>query len=547
MKLNTKQYLLQIIVVGAVVNTIILTPFFNKDAMIIPKLIVMFTLASFFLPLIYLNRKVLFQNTYLKILVLSNLILLIHSVIILILSDAPIEQQIFGRTGRGLGLITIVSLSVLTLAIAVLFEKDSPKKLLSGLILSGVISSLYSIGQSFGFDLLKWDSRTNGVIGTLGNPNFQSAFAAMIIVPAIMYWGGNSKKLYLSILLPMVFIYTIYRTQSTQGIVASFFAVSATLVIFLWYKSKRLFIVTTISGFVAGLLAIAGMLNFGPLSDYLYKVSVQSRGDFWRSAFSTANAHPFFGVGLDSFGDYSLKYRDLTAANHSFAEYTDNAHNFFLEQAATGGYIFAIINSLVIFLVLFSFYKIQKINKKFDPLIASLFASWLAFQSTSVITPGSLATMIWNALISGAIIGQAASLSKTSVVTSPPSGISFKLGPSMLFAIAGFAILLPMFNTDRMLLEGMQNRDANLVMKATTSYPESTVRYSLIGRELLNSGLNVQALEVAQSGIKFNPNSAALWALILVNPSASLDERINAKIKIIELDPLNKEVRNFTP
>ena len=48
MKLNTKQYLLQIIVVGAVVSTLILTPFFNKDAMIIPKLIVMFTLASFF-------------------------------------------------------------------------------------------------------------------------------------------------------------------------------------------------------------------------------------------------------------------------------------------------------------------------------------------------------------------------------------------------------------------------------------------------------------------------------------------------------------------
>jgi hypothetical protein len=93
----------------------------------------------------------------------------------------------------------------------------------------------------------------------------------------------------------------------------------------------------------------------------------------------------------------------------------------------------------------------------------------------------------------------------------------------------------------------MQKRDANLVMNATTSYPESTVRYSLIGQELLSSGLNVQALEVARSGVKFNPNSAALWSLILVNPIATLDERINAKSKIIELDPLNKEVRNFTP
>jgi len=547
MKLHSKKYLFQIIIVGAVINTIILTPFFNKDAMIIPKLIVMFSLASFFLPLIYLNQKLLFQNTYLKILVISNLILLIQSVIVLILSDAPIEQQIFGRTGRGLGLITIISLSVLTLAIALLFEKDSSKKLLSGLILSGFISSLYSVGQSFGFDLLKWDSRTNGVIGTLGNPNFQSAFAAMTIVPAIMYWGGSRKKLYVSTLLPIFFIFTIYRTESTQGVVAGLFAITATLVIFLWYKNKGLFIVTTISGLFAGVLAIAGMLNFGPLSDYLYKVSVQSRGDFWRSAFSAANAHPFFGVGLDSFGDFSLKYRDLTAVNHSFAEYTDNAHNFFLEQAATGGYIFAIINSIVIFLVLFSFYKIQKFNKKFDPVITSLFASWLAFQSTSVISPGSLATMLWNALISGAIIGQAAFLSKPSTLSSPPNGIRFKFYISVLCGIAGFVILLPMFNADRILLEGMEKKDANLVMKATTSYPESTVRYSLIGQELLNSGLNVQALEVARSGVKFNPNSAVLWALILVNPSATLDERIIAKSKIIELDPLNKKVRNFVP
>jgi hypothetical protein len=73
------------------------------------------------------------------------------------------------------------------------------------------------------------------------------------------------------------------------------------------------------------------------------------------------------------------------------------------------------------------------------------------------------------------------------------------------------------------------------------------VRYSLIGRELYNSGLLQQSLEVARSGVKFNPNSPSMWALILVNQNATPEERLIAKNKILSLDPLNKEVKNFNP
>jgi hypothetical protein len=155
--------------------------------------------------------------------------------------------------------------------------------------------------------------------------------------------------------------------------------------------------------------------------------------------------------------------------------------------------------------------------------------------------------MFWNALISGVIIGKAASVSSNSNEISGVSRIKSGYVQSILLGVVGFAILFPLFNTDRIQLIGMQKKDANLVMKAVTSYPESTVRYSVIGTELLQSGLNIQALEVARSGVQFNPHSAGLWALILVNPSATLEERNYAKIKILELDPLNKEVRNFTP
>lgn len=168
---------------------------------------------------------------------------------------------------------------------------------------------------------------------------------------------------------------------------------------------------------------------------------------------------------------------------------------------------------------------------------------------TTVISPGNLVNMQWNAIISGAIIGIAKSASPTQVFMPKVSGNKIKSLSllNLIFSIIALVIMFPVFNVDRIQLTGMKTGDANLVIKATTSYPESTVRYSLISRELLNSGLNQQSLELARSGIEFNPYSASLWALVLVNPNAPMSERLEAKERILELDPLNLEVQNFIP
>jgi O-antigen ligase len=549
MKQINKSSALQIMVIFTFLHTIAITPFWNKDGMIIPKLIIMFTLAMYLFPILVVNRHLILSSKITKFVVIIQCVLLVQNLIVLITSSAPLEQQIFGRTGRGLGLITTFSLAIILLATMLFVEVNQKNHILLGLIISGFISSLYSVLQSFGIDILKWESRTNGVIGTLGNPNFQSAFAAIVIVPSILYFSKSRKQYLLALLSFMFFSFTIYRTQSTQGIIAGFFSIAIALIIFSWYKNKLLFGFMLLSGFVSSIFAILGMLNMGPLSGYLYKVSVQSRGDFWRAAFNTANDNPIFGVGLDSFGDYSLKYRDEIAVNHSFAEYTDNAHNFFLENAATGGYPSAILNLLIVIFVLFAFVLIQRDIKKFDATIVSLFSAWAAFQMTTVISPGNLVTMHWNAIISGAIIGIAKFVSPDQVSMSKVSvnKINNLSLVSLISSITALVIVFPVFNVDRMQLTGMQTGDANLVIRATTSYPEATVRYSLIGKELLDSGLTQQSLELARSGVEFNPHSAGLWALILVNPNAQKIERLEAKKRILELDPLNTEVQNFIP
>ena len=61
----------------------------------------------------------------------------------------------------------------------------------------------------------------------------------------------------------------------------------------------------------------------------------------------------------------------------------------------------------------------------------------------------------------------------------------------------------------------------------------------------MRSNLPIEALDVARSAVKFNQNAPSAWGLLLVNPSAPVEERQKAKEQILRLDPLNTEVLAF--
>ena len=549
MKVKDNNRLVQLLIIGAITVTLTITPNLNKDSLIIPKVIILFCLALFLIPILIRTIRGSLKNSFIKVLLALILVWFFYSFLIILNSESPIEQLLFGRTGRGLGFITFFSVIVLTLAASVFIDIKNLKPLILGLIIAGIISCIYACLQYFGLDIFKWDSKTNGIIGTLGNPNSQSSFTAMILIPTLVYlW--NSKYRWISlILVAPILAFTIYISQSTQGYIGSSAALLGFILIFLWYKKRLLFIPLALSSFLAGLVAIFGMLGHGPLSNYLYKISVQSRGDFWRSAFTTGNSHPVFGVGFDSFGDYSLKYRDQVAASHSFAEYTDSAHNYYLDYLATGGYFFLLLNILITSLVLGSFFVIQKNLKSFDKNITSLFCAWLVFQLQCIINTQSLTLLTWNALISGAVIGVAGSFSQkvlsTPVAIGKLNGLNVLNPISIFMLLIGLIFMFPYFNTDRQMIQAGNSGNGDLLIKAATSFPESVTKYSQASRALLDSGLPAPSLFLARSAVAFNSKSVALWALILINPSAPIEERVKARDVILELDPLNIEVRDF--
>jgi len=133
-------------------TTVAATPNINKDALIVPKVIILFLGTLFLLPnvrsLLKFNKSVKLIN----LLGLISILMLLQLSLTMVISNSPIEQQIFGRTGRGLGFITWGSILILCLLSAISINQARSKRLLSGLGLSGAFALIYSIFQSYGLD-----------------------------------------------------------------------------------------------------------------------------------------------------------------------------------------------------------------------------------------------------------------------------------------------------------------------------------------------------------------------------------------------------------
>jgi O-antigen ligase len=535
----------QILIIGAVLITIIATPFLNKDSLIIPKLLFLFPIALFLIPGLIFQIRLKIIHRKLLFLILLFLIQICFAIF---MSTTPMEQQIFGRTGRGLGLITWISYLTIILAAAYFIKSMHLNLLLSGLFISGSTVSVYAIFQSFGLDFFPWDSKTNGVVSTLGNPNFVSSFVAFTFLPSIIYVISRKMDRKILILTLIIFIFTIYRADSLQGYVSIMLSIAVFSIIYFYYKSRVVAFLLFCLSVLCSLAFVLSSLNIGPLAQYFYKISVQSRGDFWRSAVNLSSDFPWFGTGLDSFGDYYLLYRDEVAVSHPWAEYTDSAHNYFLDYLVTGGYPFLILNVTLVLLTLISFKNLIIRTNFFDKTYVALFASYVTFLAQALISPISISIFIWSGLIGGAIIGLSGSTDlseKNELSTNLPKHlIAYKVSSKFL-ALIGVLILLPLFNADRLQLSGMKAGNAEIVISSAEKFPRSVSRYSIVIRSLLSSGLNSQALNLARSAVKFNPNSPALWVLIMVNPAAPDSEQLHAKQKMLTMDPLNKEVINY--
>ena len=327
----------------------------------------------------------------------------------------------FGETQRRIGFITYFFFAIYMIVAAELSKLEVVSKVYYINFMLGSFLGIYGIIQAIGKDPINWNLTVNRVIGTLGNPNFASATMAIIasISTSAIFINSFSKIFrFLNLLLTLVLLFSINTSNSIQGLVAYSAGVGIIFVVLFFNKNKYLGHVSLFALAFTGVVAILGMLQVGPLKDFLYKSSVTVRGYYWHAGIQMLKDYPFTGVGIDRYGAYFKQYRKPEySLNYGFDITSTNAHNSFIQFFSTAGIVVGTCYLLLNFYILYcGINLIIKIKGDSNLKVTGLVAAWIVFFSQSIISIDNIGITIWGWTLGGAIIGLYLKLEKQEVV-----------------------------------------------------------------------------------------------------------------------------------
>lgn len=383
-------------------TTLIFIPQFF-DSVNLPKLLWLLASTSI---LVYFGLKNKIQQD-LKTTIIIFLIpasLLISALI----NNSDWYYNFFGYYQRNSGILLYTSLAIAVYIISGLNIKS--ENFLKILFLPFILMLLYILLQAFNLDPMPWGNPYNRIIGTLGNPNFSSAFMGMMI-PIVLSQRIKINNNLRALLWVGIFT-LIFLTNSQQGRIVAILSTFVYLSIVYWNK-KRKFILAglgIISLFtLTSILTIIGFLKIETLKNFiLLSGSGSSRIAYWEAALRMFKDRPLFGFGPDGFGRYFGFYRTpqdvLRDGANSIA---DHAHGIVFEFLADGGIVLMtswIIFNLFVAKKIFSVINSDKLSSSEIRNFAILASIWTGYLVQSLISIEHVALATIGYLIAGVII-----------------------------------------------------------------------------------------------------------------------------------------------
>jgi hypothetical protein len=537
----------RVLIYGIPAVTLLVWTASTLDPVNLPKMLLLTAIAFALLPGIVGKVRGI-KLSRLPVFVILNLSLIIWVLIATLTSNTNTTQSFFGVTGRFTGSLTYVGFSLIAISAFLLLTKQLNERILAGLAVSGIINLIYCgfviLSNS---DPIPWVNTYGNILGTFGNPNFVSSFLGIfniVVFAKILDQSLNKWMTFAASILIIVSLIEIIDSQSRQGLIVSALGCGAVLVykIFNFRMSIGLKLTGLLLYLMAGVLALLGMLQIGPLTSLIYKLSVSIRGAYWRAGWETMLQNPLFGAGPDSFGDWYARVRDERAMLVPGPDvFTNSPHNVFIEQGSNGGIPLFMLYLVTQVYILFCGLRYLKNSTAFNYLFAASFFGWLGFTAQSLISINQIGLAVWGYVLGAMTVGIYAN-SRRQEIESSPKKIKSQIGEFRNIlgfggAIVGLILAVPPFYADANWRSALASKDLERIVKAADQWPQSTDRYIQVSKALYENKFNQETLEFVRKGLEFNSSNARLWYFLYQLPNSTDVEKEEAKVRLKTLDP----------
>ncbi len=555
----TEKLLAKVIAIGSAFTTIFVVSGSVTDPVNVTKLLSLGVAASIAFGLLISQNFGRTVKSYSVIWIASGLFLS-SATASAILSDSPWSQNLFGSYGRNNGLITYFFLAAILLASSILSSRGSIRGIVVAFFVAGIVNLIYCLWVILFGDFIGWSNPYGNILGTLGNPNFIGAFLGMFIAAYLGY--GLSRTASKSFKYSMLFVipvtaFEIYDSSAIQGRVVGLggFAIVGFFLIRSKFGSLITWVYSLTCAFI-GALGALGALQIGPLTSLIYKNSVSLRGQYWLAGWNAGQDNPLTGTGMDAFGDWYRRARDVHALDLPGVNTVVNAaHNVPLDMFAFGGWPLFISYIGIMCLGGWALIKIILRSKEYDPILVVIVTVWVGYQAQSIISINQIGVAIWGWVLTGVAISYER-ITRISIdekgknrvqknSSKDADNYAKSLVSAAILGIIGLVVALPPFLADSKWRASQVSRDLNSL--------ESTMERSFFNPGHINKYLvNIQILEqsnypdvarkYALEAVSWNPEAYDLWRILYLIKNSTEAEKQLAIKNMKRLDPLNPDV-----
>jgi hypothetical protein len=271
------------------------------------------------------------------------------------------------------------------------------------------------------------------------------------------------------------------------------------------------------------------------------------------AAWNTGQENPISGVGMDAFGDWYRRSRDIRAIEFpGINTVVNTAHNVPLDMFAFGGWPLFICYLLIILVTLVAIIKIVRNMESYDSVGVGLITAWICYQVQSIISINQIGLAIWGWVLSGSLIAYSRnhSFSENVKRSNDSKRKQIGLNPSAvvytsIFGLMGFFISLPPVSADAKLRAAQVSQSAQQLENTMVSNyfnPQNSQKFALNIQALESNGLFEFSHKYALQAVKWNSESYDLWRVLYLVKNSSNQEKELAIQNMKRLDPLNPDV-----